>query len=110
MEKLYEAIGMPTAVLGEGLQFSNVTRREFEEDYVNKMEIRGFIVNSTNERRTIPLIFVDMMDRDANTLETMYAEAMVEAVEAGDRVAFSFVITRPSRAMKYILLTFKNKD
>ena len=110
MEIAYGAIGMPTVVLGEGLEFQNVTRREFEEDYVSKMEIKGFIVNTTEERRVVPPIYVEMMDKDANLLESMHAEAMVEIVEAGDRVAFVFVIVKPSSIMKYVVLTFKNEN
>lgn len=109
MENVYHVLGIQTSIPGEGLEFQNVTRREFQEDYVDKMEIKGFIVNTTDERKKIPPIYAEMMDKETNQIESLYAEAMIEIVEAHDRVAFAFVINKPSSMMKYMLLTFKDE-
>lgn len=45
-EAFYAALGIEAKIVGEGLEFQNVVRREYEEDYVRKLEIKGYIANT----------------------------------------------------------------
>lgn len=106
MEKVYESCGIECVVAGEGLEFQNITRTEFEEDYVSKMEIRGFIANTTRKTLEIPTIQVEMLDKNGQALQYLHQEAPVKRITAGSRVAFRIVINKPSTFTKFVYLTF----
>lgn len=65
MNGLYRAVGISATIPGEGLEFQNIAWDDFEEDYVRKLEVKGFIVNTTDEDIRIPLIHIEMLDKDA---------------------------------------------
>ena len=46
LRHFYNAFGFDSVVIGEGLEFQNINRREYEEDYVRKLEIKGLIFNN----------------------------------------------------------------
>lgn len=109
MEKAYAICGFECIVPGEGLEFENITRTEFEEDYVSKMEIRGFISNVSPNTLEIPTIRVEMLDKNAQALQILYQEAPVKRVSAASRVAFRIVVDKPSTFTKFVYLTFSKE-
>lgn len=109
MEKAYTICGVECVIAGEGLEFENITRTEFEEDYVSKMEIRGFISNVSPNTLEIPTIRVEMLDKNAQALQILYQEAPVKRVSAGSRVAFRIVVNKPSTFTKFVYLTFSKE-
>lgn len=106
MEKFYEACGIDCIIPGEGLEFQNITRMEFEEDYVGKMEIRGFIANVTNRTIEIPTIQVEMLDKNGQALQYLYQEPPVKRITPDSRIAFRIVVNKPSTFTKFVYLTF----
>ena len=106
MEKVYAALNIESVIPGEGLEFQNITRNEYEEDYVNKMEIRGFIANVSDETRAVPTIQVELLDKNVQALQVLYQEPPVPRVVAGGKVAFQIIVTKPSSFSKYVYLTF----
>lgn len=109
MEKFYEACGIDCIIPGEGLEFQNITRMDFEEDYVGKMEIRGFIANVTNRTIEIPTIQVEMLDKNGQALQYLYQEPPVKRITPDSRVAFRIVVNKPSTFTKFVYLTFTNE-
>lgn len=109
MEKFYEACGIDCVIAGEGLEFQNITRMDFEEDYVGKMEIRGFIANITNRTIEIPTIQVEMLDKNGQALQYLYQEPPVKRITPASRVAFRIVVNKPSTFTKFVYLTFTNE-
>ncbi len=109
-EKVYSAIGVESRVVGEGLEFQNVIRNEYEEDYVRKLEIKGYIVNTNLQKVAMPLIHVEIMDKDTNLLQAIDDEAPIAELDAGEKQMFRIVITQPSALSKYVLLTFTPKE
>lgn len=107
MEKLYTSIGLQSRIIGEGLEFQNVSHREYEEDYVRKMEIKGFITNTTAEKMNIPQISVEVLDKDGVTLQRINTKTPIAEIWPKERAAFSFVITQPSPLSKYVYMTFE---
>lgn len=106
MEYAYAAVGVDSVIPGEGLEFQNINRNEYEEDYVRKMEIRGFIVNTTRRTVEIPVIHAELLDKNAQLLQTVNQEPPVKRITTGGRVAFQITVTKPSSLTKYIYLTF----
>lgn len=106
MRNVYTALGIQSAVVGEGLEFQNVSRRDFEEDSVRKFEIKGFIANNANHNINIPQIHAILLDKDARQLQVENADSAIPLVVPGGKVAFSFVVSKPALMTKYIYLTF----
>ena len=103
---MYSAIGIQSRIIGEGLEFQNVSHREYEEDYVKKMEVKGFIRNSTDKKLPIPEIEVEVLDKDGITLQKVNTKTPIAEIWPKERAAFSFIITQPSPLSKYVYLTF----
>ncbi len=109
MEKIYAPLGIQSVIPGEGLEFQNITRREFEDDYVSKTEIKGFIANTTGKAINVPDIRLELLDKEARSLHVQYAEPPVARLDGNGKAAFSIVVVKPSPLSKYVYLTFKNE-
>ncbi len=106
MATIYKALGIKAIVIGEGLDFQNVTRRDFEDDFVRKFEIKGFIANKTTKKIEIPLIKAELLDKETRTIQSATAKSTIPVVVPQGKVPFSFIIEKPSPLTKYIYLTF----
>lgn len=103
----YDYLGIQSTIPGEGLVFSNISRREFEDDYVRQMEIKGFIDNKTNHIIKIPELHLEIMDKNAEIIQTLGSKIPAETIAPRGREAFSITVKQPSPLSKYILLTFE---
>lgn len=108
-EKLYSTFGIVSRITGEGLEFQNVVRNEYEEDYVRKLEIKGFLANTMSNSLNIPMIHVELMDKDTNIIYSSDETAPLKRLGSGARMAFRIVITKPALNTKYIYLTLVDK-
>lgn len=106
MESAYRVFGIKAVVTGEGLEFQNVSRRDYEEDYVRKFEVKGFIANQTAKTLQIPTIKIELLDKDARSIQTETVNSVIPLVTSHGKVPFSFIIDKPSPLTKYIYLTF----
>lgn len=106
MENIYNLLGVESKIIGEGLDFRNVVRREYEEDYVRKLEVKGFIVNQTEQNLQVPPIYIEVLDKDGNILEVQNTKSPVDEVSPDKPAPFSFVLNQPSPLSKYIYITF----
>ena len=105
---IYQSLGIEAVVAGEGLEFQNVIRREFEDDYVPKIEVKGFIANKMDISIEIPKIKIELLDKDGRVIQSENFDSVIPLVTAKAKVPFSHVISRPSPLSKYIYLTFIN--
>mgnify|MGYP000021187893 FL=1 len=110
MEYAYNAVGIKSRIPGEGLEFQNVTRREFEKDDINHMEVKGFIVNATDRQIDIPTIHLELLNRDAEFIEEKDITPPANSVQPNGNIAFNIIIAKPSSLTKYIYLTFIDKE
>ncbi len=106
MEKAYAVLNIKSRILGEGLEFKNISRRTYEDDYVTKMEIKGYIVNNTDKMLEIPNVKVKVLDEKAMVLQSQTTPPPAKYIKENGRVAFSVTVTKPSPLSKYIYLTF----
>ena len=109
-EAFYAALGIDAKIVGEGLEFQNVVRREYEEDYVRKLEIKGYIANTNPFEVEMPLIRVEVLDKNTNLLQALNDKTPLAVLEAEGRMAFRIVLNRPSPLAKYVVLTFVKKQ
>ena len=110
MNVIYSAIGLDAQIAGEGLEFSNVTRREYEVDDIPQMEIRGFIDNKTPYNVYADLLHVEVLDKDGAIVQQQNNPLPVQTFVPNVRVPFSVVIVKPSALGKYIVVTFAKKE
>lgn len=107
---VYEKLGINARILGEGLEFQNVNRRDFEEEFINKTEVKGFIANNTEQTIQIPRIRVELLDKNAQSLQVLVKLPSIDVIPAGGKVPFSFTLNKPSLFTKYIYLTFTDSQ
>lgn len=106
MEKAYQFLNIDATIAGEGLEFQNIVWRDFDDDFVRKLEIKGFVVNPTKKEVDLPIIHIEMLDKDAKLLQMLDERSDVQRLKAGGRVAISIIVTKPSPLTKYVYLTF----
>jgi len=107
---IYSALGIQAVVPGEGLEFENIVWNMFEEDYVRKMAIKGFIVNPQDEDIDLPVIHVEMLDSDVQVLQVLNQTPDIVKLPAGERLAVNLVVNKPSPLTKYVYLTFIHRS
>lgn len=110
MEGFYKLFGLESVILGEGLEFRNVVYRIYEEDYVRKIEVKGFIYNTTENELKVPAIRANVLDKDGNLLQQTQAATPLSEIKSGERAAFTYEIVHPSTLSKYIHMTFTDKN
>ena len=108
MASVYNMLNIEAVVAGEGLEFQNVVRHEFEDDYVPKIEIKGFIANKMNVNIEIPKIKIELLDKDGKVIQSEIFDSVIPLVTAKAKIPFSHIVSRPSPLSKYIYLTFIN--
>ncbi len=110
MNVIYSSIGMDAIIPGEGLEFRNVTRREYELDDIPHMEIKGFIDNPTNREIYAELLHVEVLDVDGNIIQQQNDATPVNYFTPKARIPFSIVVVKPSALGKYIVITFAKSE
>ena len=106
----YSAIGMDAIIPGEGLEFRNVTRREYVEDDIPHMEIRGFIDNPTSREISADLLHLEVLDEKGNVVQEQNEAMPIPYLAPRARVPFSMVVVKPSALGKYIVVTFAKAE
>lgn len=106
----YSAIGMDAIIPGEGLEFRNVTRREYVEDDIPHMEIRGFIDNPTSREIYADLLHLEVLDNNGNVVQEQNEAMPVPYLVPRARVPFSMTVIKPSALGKYIVVTFAKAE
>ena len=110
MGKVYASLGIKSTIPGYGLEFKNVTRREFEEDYIHKLEIKGFVANTSAHMVDVPVIRIEMLDKDTNVLQTAETRVPVSRLAPEGRISFTALVIKPSTFTSYVLLTFVDEN
>lgn len=106
LNPIFKSLGIYAKVPGEGLVFQNIVWNDFEDDYVRTLEVKGFITNNTARDINIPLTKVELLDKNALSVQTILQKPSVKTLKPGGRVAISILIKKPSPQTKYIFLTF----
>lgn len=103
---VYSAVGIKARIPGEGLEFQNISWNKIEENGNVMLEVKGFIHNPTESEIAIPVMRVEMLDKDALLLQSVNQNPLLKSLKPGGRVAVSVIIKKPVPNAKYVYLTF----
>ncbi len=108
---IYGMFGVETQILGEGLEFQNIDWIYFNDEESPRLEIKGFINNTTGRMIDLPMVHVEMLDENTNLLKSQNQQPEQAFLKAKSRLPLNIVVTKPSPTTKYVFLTFvKIKD
>lgn len=103
---LYGMFGIEAQVLGEGLEFQNIDWVYFNDEETPRLEIKGFIKNTTSRSLKIPTVHVEMLDENTSLLKSQNQLPEHEELKAKSRLPLNIIVTKPSPTTKYVFLTF----
>ena len=105
-EQIFKTIGVPARVIGEGLEFQNITRKYASPQNNNQLVISGFIFNSTDTEIEIPTITVSLLNENTDDIIKVKKQAENKSIRAKEKIPFNLMIDVPPEKAKYLLLTF----
>lgn len=105
LEVVYTQLGIPSRVIGEGLEFQNVVRHYDSPEKPRLLTIKGFIYNTTSKELDLPVVLVSIMNSEAQGAVESTHHLEQKTIAAQDKIAFTLQVTVPQQ-MKYIMLTF----
>ncbi len=105
MEPLFSQFGVPSRIIGEGLEFQNVVRSYDSKETPRLLTIKGFIHNTTDNDLPLPTVLVDILDPDAGEMLKSKHTLEEKEIKAQTKIPFTLQVKVPLLA-KYILLTF----
>lgn len=105
LESVFNQIGVPSRVIGEGLDFQNVVRSYDSKEKPHLLTIKGFIYNSTDSDLALPTVLVKVYDAEAGNMTQSNHPLEEKEIKAKTKIPFTLKVKVPSLA-KYILLTF----
>lgn len=103
---LYKALGVPLEILGEGLEFRNVTSEMVKEGKTPVLIVRGIIANVAKDTRPVPLLRLVLLDSGGNTIQEAYGKPRKEDLDVGAQMGFQVRMEDPSAAAVRYEVTF----
>lgn len=110
MNGIYKSFGIDAKIAGEGLEFQNISWDMLAEGENTRLDIRGFIFNQTEKNIEIPLIHVEIMDKETELLQTQNRTLESSIVRAGEKVPLLISVPNPAPTLKYVYITFMDVD
>ena len=107
---VYKFFGIKAKIPGEGLEFQNIGWDFMRDDEGSKLEIKGFISNDTDRNVEIPVIHIEILDKETGLLQSHNHELETNYLTANTKIPLDFVIDNPAPTAKYIYMTFVEKD
>lgn len=109
LNSLYKVFGINAKIPGEGLEFQNIGW-EFFDDEVSRLEIKGFVYNNSERDVALPMIHIEMLDKDTVLLQSQNRESETKVVESHAKIPLNLVVENPAPTTKYVYLTFIEAD
>ena len=106
MNGIYRLLGIRAKIPGEGLEFQNVNWNYRDVNGGRNLEIKGFINNPTKKDIDIPVVHVELLDKDTVLLQSINQKPTIKVLKPDGRVAIGVIIKTPSPTAKYVYLTF----
>lgn len=110
MNGVYKAVGIRARIPGEGLEFQNINWNYIDSNGNRVLEVKGFINNPTKREIDIPVVHVELLDKDTILLQSINQKPAVTVLKPDSRVAIGIIIKAPSPTAKYVYLTFIDAD
>lgn len=106
MNGIYKTLGIRAKIPGEGLEFQNINWNYRDVNGGKILEIKGFINNSTLKDIDIPVVHVELLDKDTILLQSINQKPTIQTLRPDGRVAIGIIVKTPSPTAKYVYLTF----
>ena len=103
---VYRAFGIRAKIPGEGLEFQNINWNYIESNGGKVLEVKGFINNPTSRKVEVPMVHVELLDKDTVLLQSINQKPSLPALKPDSRIAIGVIIKTPSPTAKYVFLTF----
>lgn len=107
---VYRAFGIRAKIPGEGLEFQNINWNYLESNGGKVLEVKGFINNPTSRNVDVPMVHVELLDKDTVLLQSINQKPSLPALKPDSRIAIGVIIKAPSPTAKYVFLTFIDAD
>lgn len=110
LNSVYKAFGIQAKIPGEGLEFQNISWDFITDEEGSRLEVKGFINNLSNKNIDLPIIHIEILDKETVMLQSQNREIEEEGVEAHTKIPLNLVIENPAPTAKYVYLTFIEKN
>lgn len=108
-EKIYQAVGVKTDVLGEGLAFQE-TLFDIQRNNQNyELVIKSQIVNTTDKTKHIPDVVVRLLDENDKVIQSGRIYLSNTAVKAGQMQPIETHLKELAEGAKRVEITFERK-
>jgi hypothetical protein len=107
-ENLYSKINVSSVQYGTDLEIKNITTREYIENNISRIEIRGMVVNKGKYVIKLPPVKIDIFDNEGNLLLSIEKELSLPRLEAGYNILFNVDITNPTPYVKTVHVALKD--
>ena len=103
---VYDMIGLSGEELGEGLAIRGVKSAHEKDQGAEVLVIRGFIVNGTEEPKSVPMVRVSLYDVEDNEIQHIVVPPSQKDVDPGKRSSFEARLKQPSALARRVEVTF----
>ena len=104
------AFGIKAKIAGEGLEFQNVIWEYVEDEGVRKLELKGFINNITSSVIAVPVVHVEILDKNTLLLQSFNQKLNDKEIASGNRIPLQMVVENPAPNAKYVYFTFIDEE
>ena len=109
-EHVYSFFGIESLYHGKGLEFINISRREYVENNISKIEITGQIYNTGKYEVIVPNINLQIVNKKGETVLWEEHEIELNRLEADNVLAFKIITINPTPYSKSFYLTFSENN
>ena len=92
------------------MPFQNIIWEYIEDDGIKKLELKGFINNATSDTIAVPIIHVEILDKDTLLLQSFNRELKEKEVSSSNRIPLQIIVENPAPNAKYVYFTFIDKE
>ena len=106
-EKIYQSVGINTAILGEGLSFQDTLFDVVKKDQNYGLLVKTQIVNITDESKVVPNVVIRSLNDKNEVAQTQYIPLNNAVLEAGQIKPIETHLKTLSEDAKRIEITFE---
>jgi len=110
MNTFFKTLGIKAKVIGEGLEFQNISWDLQAENDDTRLDIRGFVFNQTEKDIVLPIVHIEILDNETALLQSQNTPLKDRIVRGGEKIPLALSVSNPAPTMKYVYMTFIDVD
>ena len=107
-ENLYLKMNIKSIPYGTNLEFNNINSKEYIENNISKLEIKGMVSNNSEYVTEIPPVKIEIFNKNGKILFSHIEKLPLPRLKAGYNILFSKTINNPTPLAKSIYVTFED--